>query len=606
MTFNNRSSVLKNYYKALVLCTLSFFLGVSTHAQDYNNEQVKRLQRAIFVYNFAQQVGWQNQQDSTSFKIGVLGPDRAIIDFKSLAQKRKINNKPVTVVSFNAVKDVKDIQLLYVNKAYNFDINYILNKISGKNILLVTEDYNYNTSMINIVNVGDSFEYEINSQLINKEGFATASSLKQYAVSSSQKWKDLYQNTEASLKDAKQKEAQQESIIKNKEAQIQSQKQQISTQDIVIDTILNSVLTKDQWIKTLSNQSELQKQKFEDKVKIEQLLEDNIRQQVEFIKSQEEKITSSNLEIQKQDALIKNQNAEIEKRELILKQKDSTIVNQKTTNTLLIALVGLALFAALLIYRSYLSKKKLSKALEVKNAAIQKQSLELESKNDELEQFAYIASHDLKEPLITISSLINMLVEENHDKFDDEGKMTLDYITESSNRMQKLIDAILQYSRLGKSKTITDVDCNTIVTILKDDLKNVIDRTNTKIITSNLPTVKGAELELRLLFQNLISNGIKFTKKETTPIITIDCIRKTDNALNDFWEFSIKDNGIGIPEKHKERIFSIFQRLHSREEYEGTGIGLAHCKKIVEAHGGRIWLESVVNKGSTFYFTIPA
>lgn len=151
-----------------------------------------------------------------------------------------------------------------------------------------------------------------------------------------------------------------------------------------------------------------------------------------------------------------------------------------------------------------------------------------------------------------------MLVEEYQDKLDDNGKTSLHFISESSLRMQKLIDAILQYSRLGKSENNTDVNCNTIISILKDDLKNIIDRTDAKIIIKNLPTVKGAELELRLLFQNLISNGIKFSKKGVPPIITINSVKKNNTDLGDYWEFSIKDNGIGIPAVHKERIFLFF------------------------------------------------
>lgn len=585
---------------------ICLFLCFSLYAQNEKNEQVKRLQRAIFVYNFAQQVTWENQDDYSRFKIGVLGPDRAIIDFKSLGLKRKINNKPVDVVRFNSVKNVKEIQLLYVNNIYNFDINYILNKISGKHILLITEDYNYNTSMVNMVSVGDSFEYEINMDIIHKEGFVALNSLKQYAISSSQKWKSLYKTTEVSLYKSKKTEAKQQEVINKKEEEILSQKEKIDNQEIVIDTILNTVSTKNKWIETLSYTSELQQQKFEDKEKIERELEENIKQQIEFIKSQKEKIDSSDIEIKKQFELIKNQTSEIKKKEVILEKKESTINAHKNVNILLIALVSLALLGSFFIYRSFLAKKKLSKTLEIKNKAIQNQTLELKSKNDELEQFAYIASHDLKEPLITISSLIGLLIEDYYNKFDEDGKTSLNYINDSSVRMQKLIDAILQYSRLGKSKKIVNINCNNVIDILKEDLQNVIKRTKSTIKTNKLPIIQGAELEIRLLFQNLISNGIKFVKAGVNPIIEIDCNKKTDIDYNEFWEFSIKDNGIGIPEKHKERIFSIFQRLHSREKYEGTGIGLAHCKKIVEAHGGTIWLDSKEGKGSIFYFSIPA
>jgi signal transduction histidine kinase len=181
------------------------------------------------------------------------------------------------------------------------------------------------------------------------------------------------------------------------------------------------------------------------------------------------------------------------------------------------------------------------------------------------------------------------------------------FIKDASIRMKKLIDALLEYSRLGRSKDYDTVDCNTLIEELKKDLKVVLEKTGTKIKVKDLPVVKGSEIELRLLFQNLISNGIKFSPPDTIPEIDIACVENHDpeDASKGFWEFSVKDNGIGIPKEHQERIFAIFQRLHSRDKYEGTGIGLAHCKKIVEAHGGKIWLTSKEKSGSTFYFTIP-
>ena len=149
--------------------------------------------------------------------------------------------------------------------------------------------------------------------------------------------------------------------------------------------------------------------------------------------------------------------------------------------------------------------------------------------------------------------------------------------------MKNLIDALLEYSRLGKKKSHSEIDCNTLVNTIKSDLGNVIDRTKSTVNIEPLPTIKGSPVELRLLFQNLISNGIKFIQPDRNPIIDIDCIKTKDEKTpsKSYWEFSIKDNGIGIAEEHKERIFSIFQRLHSREEYEGTGIGLAHCKSCL-------------------------
>ncbi len=224
----------------------------------------------------------------------------------------------------------------------------------------------------------------------------------------------------------------------------------------------------------------------------------------------------------------------------------------------------------------------------------------LEQKNKELEQFSYITSHDLQEPLRTISSFYEILNTEYGDKFDDNAKQIFKFIKSASNRMSTLINNLLDYSRIGYSEELTEVDINETIQDIKADLNSLIYQKEAIILYNNLPKIRAYPTLMRLLFQNLISNGIKFSKKDETPVINIAAELKNNN-----WEFSVKDNGIGIAEEHQKKIFAIFQRLHLKEEYEGTGIGLAHCQKIVALHEGEIWVKSQPNKGSTFYFTIP-
>jgi len=591
----------------MLFMLLSILNLATVSGQDTSTEEVKRVQRAIFIYNFAQQVSWSEIDQIDTFKIGVLGPDRTIIDLKSMAQKRNIFGKPVEIVRFQFVKNIKDIQVLYVNNKYNYDINYILSKISEKNILLVTEDYNYNTSMVNMVNVGSSFEYEINEDRITNENFVIAPSLKQYAITSSQKWRGLFKSTEDSLEKALDENEEQKAAIKDREERIREQEERILNQKKAIDTIKESISERNKWIEELSSESKIREKKYEEKLLIEKELEKNIQEQLTFIKTQEEKIKVSSEEIKKQQEFLDQQNDQIKLQEKILGEQRSEIKDQKTINWSLIALILLVLIVGFVIYKNYLNKKKLNLELKGKNKEIYEQSLILESKNKELEQFAYIASHDLQEPLNTISSFIGLIREDYGDSFDEVGKESLDFIKDASIRMKNLIDSLLEYSRLGRIKDFSDVDMNKILGELKGDFRNVLERTNAKIQSDNLPTIKGNPMELRLLLQNLVSNGIKFTDENTIPEIYIDAVQKkrTDDESKKYWEFSIKDNGIGIPEIHKSRIFDIFQRLHSREKYQGTGIGLAHCKKIVESHSGEIWLESEEGKGTTFYFTIP-
>lgn len=231
---------------------------------------------------------------------------------------------------------------------------------------------------------------------------------------------------------------------------------------------------------------------------------------------------------------------------------------------------------------------------------VQKALNELRRSNQELEQFAYIASHDLQEPLRMISSYTQLLANRYKGKLDSDADDFINFAVDGANRLQALIQSLLAYSRVDrKVKPFEIVNCNSVVQQVLDNLKTTIDEKKAVIIKENFPKIMGDELQLLQLFQNLIGNAIKFSG-DKIPIIKISVTEKGNN-----WEFSINDNGIGIDPQYFERIFVIFQRLHSREDYKGVGMGLAIAKKIVEKHGGKIWVNSEVGKGSTFYFTIP-
>jgi ligand-binding sensor domain-containing protein/signal transduction histidine kinase len=224
---------------------------------------------------------------------------------------------------------------------------------------------------------------------------------------------------------------------------------------------------------------------------------------------------------------------------------------------------------------------------------------ELEKKNQELEQFVYIASHDLREPLRTTSSFVELFQKQYKGKLDQKADTYLSYITQAADRMKTLIDDLLDYSRIGNNKELQKVDCNVILEEVLADLGIALAEAGTQIKSGTLPVINGHPTAIKQLFQNLIANGTKFRKKDVVPVIRINTESKDDH-----WKFSFSDNGIGIEKQHTEKVFSIFQRLHTRKEYEGSGIGLAHCKKIVELHNGKIWIESAPGEGSTFYFTI--
>jgi signal transduction histidine kinase len=220
-------------------------------------------------------------------------------------------------------------------------------------------------------------------------------------------------------------------------------------------------------------------------------------------------------------------------------------------------------------------------------------------KNKELERFAYIASHDLQEPLLSIIGYSNLLDEDHKEKLDDDGKLYVHFIIKAANRMRNLITALMEYSRIEKKETIAKVDLNDLLLEVKEDLSIKIIEYDAKVSWEKLPIINCYQTFIRILIQNLISNAIKFTAKNTIPEVKISCVERELD-----WMFKVEDNGVGIDSRFFDEIFYIFKRLHNENEYDGNGIGLAHCKKIITIHNGNIWVESTLKKGSAFYFTI--
>jgi len=226
---------------------------------------------------------------------------------------------------------------------------------------------------------------------------------------------------------------------------------------------------------------------------------------------------------------------------------------------------------------------------------------DIETRHAELEQFAYVASHDLQEPLRMITSYTTLLAKRYQGKLDKDADEFISYAIDGAKRMHGLINDLLTYSRVGtRGKEKSPTNCETVLQTTLTSLNVAIEERRAVVTHDPLPTVMGDASQLGQLFQNLIGNGIKFQNSKP-PVIHVSCKKEGPQ-----WVFFVKDNGIGVDPQYAERIFVIFQRLHAREEYPGTGIGLAVCKKIVERHGGRIWVESKLGEGATFFFTIPA
>ena len=233
--------------------------------------------------------------------------------------------------------------------------------------------------------------------------------------------------------------------------------------------------------------------------------------------------------------------------------------------------------------------------------ALARQAMELERSNAELEQFAHVVSHDLQEPLHTLSGFLELLSEQHANELDEEGRLYVQRAMSGADRMRGLVRDLLEYARVStRAQPFGRVDMQAAVDAVLAELHDEIDAAGATVTAEGLPTVQGDLFQLSQLFRNLLENALKF-RNEAAPVVSVTCERTEDE-----WLFWVRDNGIGIDPRYGIHVFTIFQRLHGRDDYAGTGVGLAISKKIVERHGGRIWVESAANDGATFFFTLPA
>ena len=312
-------------------------------------------------------------------------------------------------------------------------------------------------------------------------------------------------------------------------------------------------------------------------------------------------------------------------RDIMLIEENAILIERKSTydTIYILSLIALSIALLLMLYNVYAVRQRLIPlftklaenndtltelvhsrdgeiALKEAQMAMNEDLIhQMEDKNKQLNQFAYIASHDLQEPLRTVDNFIALFEEDYGDQLDGEAATYFEFIKGATARMKSLITGLLNYSRLGKSGTRSKINLDKLIQEVNEDLSTRIEESGAVLTNDNLPTVAGYPVELRQLFVNLITNAIKFTPPERTPKIHISV---SDSKL--YYTFKISDNGLGIKKEHLEKVFNMFTRLHSAKEYEGTGIGLAFCQKIVELHKGKISVASTVGEGSTFTFTL--
>jgi len=256
--------------------------------------------------------------------------------------------------------------------------------------------------------------------------------------------------------------------------------------------------------------------------------------------------------------------------------------------------------------RFFITQMKDITARKRAEALVERQTEELARSNAELEQFAYVASHDLQEPLRMVASYTQLLSRRYSGQLDEKADRWIGYAVDGAQRMQALINDLLALSRVGThGRAMESCDCDAVLARVLESLEVAVMESGARVTADRLPVVHADAIQIGQLFQNLVSNALKFRRPGVPPEIHVG-VESHDMGGGPGWLFTVRDNGIGMDPSYTEQVFVLFQRLHGRDEYPGTGIGLAICRKIVERHGGRIWVDSAPDEGSTFSFTLPA
>ncbi len=388
----------------VLLVTIGALFSSFQSSAQSKNEEIRRSQRAIYIFNFTQYFTWRNFDEMEVFTIGVLGNDPIYNNLLTMAESRTVRNKPIKILKFQRISDIDNVQLLYVNKEYNYDINDVISGIQGDNVLLVSENYLFNESMINVLDMDDVIQFELNENRLRREGFIVPSSLSKLAVSSSEVWQELYRQSEKSLSSEREKVAEQQKIldelseqIKVQQASLTRQKTELNRQQKLIDSQKDSIDIQTAVIEEKLQQIDSVQADFVNKQLLLQGLEDEMKGQIKEMDAQQNRILAQQADISRQDSILINQSEFIDSQEFKISEQQTKIDTQENKlnfqrnfTYLFIGLFTLGLITSFFIFRGYRFKQKANEALAKKNKEIETQAIELAARNEEIQEFTSI------------------------------------------------------------------------------------------------------------------------------------------------------------------------------------------------------------------------
>jgi len=575
---------------ASVLCCL--LLLQPAVAQQLKREEIT----SAYIFNFAKNIEWQKEERISEFHFLIISDDNAINrEMLNLSASEKLKGKPIRITISESDAIPKDVQLIFITRGLKDLSVPVFRHIEGKNILLITDGFeDKRIVMINLIETKDkTIKFEINKANIINHGLKVLPDMVLLGGTEIDVAK-LYKESQDTLRIEEGKIADLQQHLVSLNVQIENTHKEIDKQNLLIAQQNQDILRQ-------QNQLEMQRDTLSKQTAL-------LYKSQHILKQQQKEFENGKAILSNQQAKIDNQNASILKQKKVLEEQDVIIAGQKNIQRFLILIIILVLGLSYTIYRSYISKQLSNKQLQEQEKQIKKlnqdlleRAAALETANKELEAFSYSVSHDLRAPLRSIDGFSQAIIEDYEDEIDERGKDYLRRVRSAAQHMAHLIDDMLNLSRVTRNEMVLqEIDLSGMAKDIAENLRGLQPERKVEFIIQPDIMVRGDEHLLRIALENLFNNAWKYTSKHLTARIEFG-LRTFEQKQVCF----VKDDGAGFDMKYAQKLFGAFQRMHTAEEFPGTGVGLATVQRIIHRHGGKIWAESEVEKGATFYFSIP-
>ncbi len=596
------------------MCTGVLLFSGKTYSQPFHREEII----AAYLFNFAKNIEWRNEERISEFHFLIISDDELINrEMAKISSSKKLKGKPIRITLSESIIIPKDIELIFITRGLKDLTEPVFRRIEGQNLLLITDGFeDKRRVMINLVGTKDNtIKFEINKANILNQNLKVLPDMVLLGGTEIDVAK-LYKESQDTLRIKEVKLSKLQQRLDSLHLKIERSRKEIDKQNLLIEQQNQLVGQQSQLIGQQSQDIAEQKQSILKQKHQLAKQRDTLSRQTgllyesqQILKQQQREIESGKAVLSTQQGEIDRQSASILRQNKVLEEQGTTIANQENIQHFLILIIILVIGLSYAIYRSYrikkLSNKQLQqqeKQIKILNQDLQERAGALEAANKELEAFSYSVSHDLRAPLRSIDGFSQAIIEDYEDKIDDRGKDFLRRVRAAAQRMARLIDDMLDLSMVTRNEMVyREIDLSGMAREIAENLRMQQPERRVDFVIQPDLKASGDEHLLQIVLENLFNNSWKYTSKHLAARIEFGL-----RIIEHKQAFFVEDDGAGFEMKYAQKLFGAFQRMHTTDEFPGTGVGLATVQRIIHRHGGLVWAESEIEKGATFYFSIPA